>query len=221
MTVEEVIARLRRLEAPKHDGVACFARLYREVTEGVATELAAQRPADPVFLTRLDVRFAELFFTAVEHPPPAWKPLFAARAQRGIAPLQFALAGMNAHINRDLPVALVDTCRELGRDLRAGSPEHREFLRVNALLAQVERRAKASYTTGLAGLLARLLRRTDDAVAMFSVERARDAAWANGLALWQLRDAPDVSAEFLAALDRMVGLAGRGLLVRARLTRFF
>ena len=56
--------------------------------------------------------------------PSAWVPLFAQRSRRGVAPLQFALAGMNAHINRDLPVALVTTCRELGLDLRDGSREH-------------------------------------------------------------------------------------------------
>ena len=220
-TVPEVIARLRSLEQPPSDGVACFAHLYREVTEGVAAELAADRPGDPVFLERLDVRFANLFFAAVDAPPPAWAPLFAARSRKGIAPLQFALAGMNAHINRDLPVALVETCTELGRELRPDSPEHQEFLRVNALLARVERKVKASYATGIAGFLAKLFHRRDDAVAMFSVDRARDAAWANGLALWNLRDEPAIAAEFLRALDRMVGLAGRGLLVQARLRRFF
>ena len=215
-TVPEVIARLRTLETLRDDGVASFARLYREVTEGVAAELAADRPVDPVFLERLDIRFAGLFFAALEKPPPAWAPLFAARHRKKIAPLQFALAGVNAHINRDLPVALVATCRELDRDLRAGSPEHAEFLRVNALLARVEGRVKASYAKGWLGLAARLLHRADrldDVLAMWNVERARDAAWANGVALWQLRDQPDLSAEFLLALDRMVGLAGRGLLV--------
>jgi len=42
--------------------------------------------------------------------------------------------------------------------------------------------------------------------------RARDAAWTNGMALWHLRDEPDLAAQFLLTLDRMVGLAGRGLL---------
>jgi len=31
-----------------------------------------------------------------------------------LLPLQFALAGMNAHINRDLPAAIVATYGELG-----------------------------------------------------------------------------------------------------------
>jgi uncharacterized protein DUF5995 len=217
-TVPEVIAGLRALEKlPRGDGVACFARLYREVTEDVAAELAADRPADPLFLERLDIHFAGLFFAALDAPPPAWAPLFAARHRKKIAPLQFALCGVNAHINRDLPVALVETCRELGRELRAGSPEHAEFIRVNTLLARVEGRVKASYATkGWVGLVARLLHRADrldDVIAMWNVERARDAAWANAMALWQLRSQPALSAEFLLALDRMVGLAGRGLLV--------
>jgi hypothetical protein len=220
-TVPEVISRLRALEQPASDGVACFAHLYREVTEGVAAELASTRPADPVFLERLDVRFAGLFFSAVEKAPPAWAPLFAARSKKGIAPIQFALAGMNAHINRDLPVALVATCTELHRELRPDSPEHQEFLRVNALLARVERRVKASYATGVVGFLAGLLHHGDDAAAMFSVDRARDAAWANALALWELRATPAVEEAFLAALDRSVGLAGRGLLLQSRLARLF
>jgi hypothetical protein len=113
-----VIHRLRTIEAsaPSFDGVVCFARLYREVTEGVAAELAREGFADTRFLETLDVHFADLFFSALESyrrepasTPPAWAPLFAQRSRRGIAPLQFALAGMNAHINRDLPVALVAT----------------------------------------------------------------------------------------------------------------
>ena len=119
--LDEVIRRLRTIEAsaPPSDGVVCFARLYREVTEGVAAELTQGGIADTGFVETLDVHFAGLFFAALDSygqtggTPSAWAPLFAQRSRRGIAPLQFALAGMNAHINRDLPVALVTTCREL------------------------------------------------------------------------------------------------------------
>jgi hypothetical protein len=226
-SVPEVVARLRAIEesAAKADGVACFARLYRQVTEDVNAGLGRQAFADPAFLERLDVVFANLFFAALDayerdprSAPPAWTPLFAQRARRGVAPLQFALAGMNAHINRDLPVALVATCEELKRDLRDRSPEHADFERVNALLAQVETRIKASYLTGWLARCDRLVhrvRRIDDVVAMWNVERARDAAWTNGEALWTLRAEPSLSAEFLRTLDRMVGFAGRGLLVPA------
>jgi hypothetical protein len=222
-----VISRLRTIEASaaRSDGVVCFARLYREVTEGVGAELTREGFTDNRFLETLDVQFAGLFFSALESydhdpgsTPSAWVPLFAQRARRGIAPLQFALAGMNAHINRDLPVALVTTCHELGLDLGEGSREHADFERVDVLLAHVEARVKSQYVTGWLAWVDRLvhrLRRIDDVVAMWDVGRARDAAWTNAQALWALDDEPPLASDYLAALDRMVGFASRGLLVPA------
>jgi Family of unknown function (DUF5995) len=225
--IADVIRRLSTIEAsgPRSDGVVCFSRLYREVTEDVGADVAQGSFADTRFLEALDVRFAGLFFTALDsytrdpgNTPSAWVPLFASRSQRGIAPLQFALAGMNAHINRDLPVALVTTCRELRLELGIGSPEHADYEHVDALLAQVEKRVKGAYVTGWLAWVDRLvhrLRRIDDVVAMWDVGRARDAAWTNAQALWALDAEPPLAGDYLLALDRMVGLASRGLLVPA------
>lgn len=210
---------------PKTDGVACFTRLYLAVTEGVQQRLASFTFADPAFLARLDVVFAGLFFTALDGATSdahvmarAWAPLVESRSARGIAPLQFALAGMSAHINRDLPVALVSTCSELGLELEEGSPQHRDFVHVNTVLAGVESAVKEQYLSGVLRTLDRLIHRVDridDVVAMWDVSRARDAAWVNAEALWALRHQPDLQASYLAALDRMVGLSCRGLLVPA------
>ena len=218
-----MIARLRAIEASAKpsDGVVCFARLYCNVTELVAADVGAGTFVAPTFLERLDIVFADLFFGVVANParvPSAWAPLFAARSLRGIAPLQFALAGMNAHINRDLPVALVTTCEERGVELRRDSPEHADFERVNDLLARVEERIKASYLTGWLAALDRILHRVDrldDVLAMWDVRVAREAAWTNAETLWAIRDDTDLRDDFVATLDRTVGLAGRGLLVPA------
>ena len=227
MNVPEVIDRLRAIEfgSPPANGVACFARLYREVTEGVNAELEHRSVADARFIAELDVCFAGLFFSAHDayhhkpgSEPPAWRPLFAGQSAHGVAPLQFALAGMNAHINRDLPVALVTTCRARSLDLSESTPEHADFVRVNTLLAQVEQRVKRSYVTGWLGAVDRLVHRVhriDDVVAMWDVARARDAAWTNAQALWALHGDPALESEFLATLDRMVGLASRGFLIPA------
>jgi hypothetical protein len=230
-TIPEVVERLRAVEAsaPSSDGIVCFTRLYREVTEALAAELALGTFAAPRFLERLDVVFANLFFAALEthardpaSVPRAWAPLFADRRRRGIAPLQFALAGMNAHINRDLPLALVETSRELGVRVRSGSPEHGDYLRVNPVLARVETEVRASYLTGWVARVDRLVHpfrtKLGDAVAMWNVERARDAAWTNGEALWALRADAGLSAEYLRTLDHTIGFAGRGLLVPAETT---
>jgi Family of unknown function (DUF5995) len=216
--MKEILAGLARA-----DGVACFTRLYLAVTEAVQAQLSGVAFENPELMARLDVHFAGLFFDAVEaaaHDPAAvpraWAPLLDDRGRKGIAPLQFALAGMNAHINRDLPVALVTTCREAGVDL---DPQHPDFLAINSLLAAVEPQVKAQYVPG--GFLRRVDRllhrvdRLDDVVAMWDVDRARDAAWANAEAMWAIRDDAGLSADFLAVLDRSVGLAGRGLLIPA------
>jgi hypothetical protein len=210
---------------PRGDGVSCFTRLYLAVTEGVKTDLGRTAFRDPRFVERLDIVFAGLFFDALNafearpgSEPHAWSPLFQARGRRGIAPLQFAFAGMNAHINRDLPVALVTTSRELGLEVDDGTPQHADFVSVNAQLAATEARVKHEYVTGWLRRLDRVVHRfdrIDDVVAMWDVARARDAAWTNGEALWAIRDSPDLSQAYLDSLDRMVGFAGRGLLVPA------
>jgi hypothetical protein len=223
-TIAEVLERMESIEGglPRSDGVACFVHLYLAVTQGVRAELTGTAFASPRFMSRLDVVFADAFFSALEAfgrdpatAPRAWMPLFEDRSHRGILPLQFALAGMNAHINGDLPVALVTTCGELGIELRCDSPEHEDYLRVNAVLARVEARIRSDYLTGPLGLLDRVVHRfhrIGDVVAMWDVSRARDAAWANALALWTLRGRPDLSSRYLLALDRTVGFGGRGLL---------
>jgi hypothetical protein len=226
-TVTGVIARMEAIASPlpRGDGVACFTRLYLAVTQGVEAHLAGTVFQDPRFLERLDVAFADLFFDALDAyemdpstVPHAWLPLFQSRSKRGIAPLQFALAGMNAHINRDLPVALVSTCRELGIGLEEGSPQHRDFETVNTLLGATETQVKRRYVAGWLRTLDRLVHRfdrIDDVVAMWDVGRARDAAWTNGEALWAIRDDAELAQAYLDSLDRMVGFAGRGLLVPA------
>jgi hypothetical protein len=210
---------------PRDDGVACFTSLYLAVTTRVHERLGDVTFGDPHFVSQLDVRFAELFFAAVEASergtdtvPRAWRPLFEARARKGVAPLQFALAGMNAHINRDLPVALVQTCETAAVDIVYGSPQHADYLRVNRLLAAVEAEEKATYVSGWLRRVDRLLHRVhrlDDVVAMWNVERARDAAWTNAEALWAIRGDRSLYDRYVATLDRTVGLAGRGLLTPA------
>ena len=216
-----VIRRMRTIlrELPADDGVAAFTRLYLAVTEAVAASAQAQQFENERFLRTLDVAFANLFFDALDalragngSAGRAWAPLVEARGRRGVLPLQFALAGMNAHINRDLPVALVRTWHELGLEPRRRSPERRDFRRVNALLEQTESRVKPALVTGPVAAVDTSLGRLDDVLAMWKVEKAREAAWVNGETIWALRDRPGLQRSFLRTLDRTIGLAGRGLL---------
>jgi hypothetical protein len=219
--VADVIACMEQLvEAlPPDDGVRAFTGLYLAVTEAVDEEAKPGAYEDPSFVRRLDVVFANEYFAALRAAlletgpvPKAWAPLLEARGRRGVLPLQFALAGMNAHINRDLPLALVATAQARRVRLADGTPQQRDFRRVNELLERVDARVKQELVTDALARFDVALGELDDVVAMWKVERARDAAWTNAEALWAIRRLPRLRGEFLAALDRLVGFAGRGLL---------
>jgi hypothetical protein len=220
-TIDDVVARMTAIEQalPPADGIACFNKLYLEVTKNVLANVGQATFADPGFLSRLDVTFANLYFAALRmfdagdaSTPRAWKPLFEARATATIAPIQFALAGMNAHINRDLPVALVETFAAVGIAPSTQSPQHADYERVNGLLAATEKQVKDLYLDELLRKLDVAFEDVDDVVAMWSVGAARDAAWTNAEVMWHLRDLGPIASAWLATLDRTVGFASRGLL---------
>jgi hypothetical protein len=204
---------------PAGDGVWCFSRLYQAVTDAIRGSLAATTFHDPRWLDRLDAAFANLYFEALRlfldgspDTPRAWYPLFASRSLPRAA-LQFALAGMNAHINRDLPVALVTVCTESGVELARTVPEYQDYLAVNPLLAAVEARIKVEFLTGPFVVEDRLLGKLNDVVANFSIVEARGGAWSHGEGLWALRNDARLSATLVDTLDGLVGFASRGLLV--------
>ncbi|MFB7615434.1 DUF5995 family protein [Kitasatospora sp. NPDC056181] len=213
--VDEVIRRLREIGAglPASDGVAVFNRMYLTVTEAVRRRLAGPYFADPAAMAELDAVFAGRYLLAVDavaagrRPPACWRPLFELRGHPGVHPLQFALAGMNAHIQHDLPLAVIDTCRRLGR-----SPEDlcADYHRINGLLAAVETAVREQLMPG-PDVLERAEPLTHR-VGAWSVDSARDAAWASVAALWELRELPHAAAALASALDVAVGLLGRALL---------
>jgi Family of unknown function (DUF5995) len=203
---------------PTADSVAWFNKLYLAVTRAVHGKLAEATFADPRFLARLDVVFANLYFRALDagkDAPRAWAPLVQCRRRKGIAPIQFALAGMNAHINYDLPAALAQTCRELGVDLFRARRQRRDYESVNTILERSEAKVKRWFATDFVGVVDVALGDVDDRIAMWKVTRARDAAWANAQTLTAL-GSPLLRRRYLETLDRTVGFAGRGLLVPLR-----
>jgi Family of unknown function (DUF5995) len=222
--IKEVLARLEAIESerPTSDGVKWFNRLYLEMTQQVDA-VPPQHQDAPPFLEKLDVVFANRYFAAYDtagtgsppagYPFHAWKPLFEARFERGIAPVQFALAGMNAHINHDLSIAVCETCAELGRELRNDSPEHKDYDSVNGMIATVEKRMKKWMMTGLLKELDRVFRPVDDIIAVWNVEAARAAAWVRAEVLWSLRELPPLRHEYEEMNDSATGFAGRALLV--------
>jgi hypothetical protein len=220
-TIGDVIDDLRGIEQrlPPGDGVRTFTRVYREVTQRLALRLHQPgRFTDPLFVERLDVVFAQLFLDAEasaadQRPVPhAWEPLMAARATPGVLPIQHALAGMNAHINHDLAIAVLRTCQETNRP-----PTERavalDYAAVTDVLAEVVRAIRQSFLHRVAVQVGSPLSTVADAVSVWSIDKARDAAWTMSRTVWEIRALPPLVAAFSQTLGRTVGAISRPLLM--------
>jgi hypothetical protein len=220
-TIDEAIVRMQQIDAalPASDGVACFNRMYLDVTQRVKDQVTAGFFADPVLVSHLDVVFANIYFAAVnasvEQPtdlPAAWAPLIECRGNPEIYSIQFALAGMNAHINHDLPVAVVQTCRDLGTAPDAGS-HHDDYQKVDALLDAAEESIRQSFESQAIRDADRRAQAVLNVVCNWSINSARDVAWDTSLGLWAARDVTPVEDLIMGAVARTVAMASRCLLV--------
>ena len=218
-SIAEAIARMKAIDAatPASDGLACFNRMYLAVTEAVNADIDEGFYADPEFMTTLDVTFANLYFAAADAAsapgtvPQAWRPLVAQRANQEIEPIQFALAGMNAHINHDLPLAVVTTCADLGTAPADGS-HLADFQKVDQLLDSAEESIRHSFESTIEQDVDDHLQAVDNLVACWTISSARDLAWQNSLVLWALRSDRAASALFTDGLAAATALASRMLL---------
>lgn len=218
-TVDDVLARLNAIEKalPPEDGVAVFNSVYLDMTLLVGARVKDSFFADPDFIARLGVVFAGLYLEAVDAAgtaaplPKAWAPLVTERAVPGILPIQFALAGINAHINHDLALAVVQTCTERRLDPNEGTV-HQDYERVNDLIAQIEAKIRRSFLSEVGKEVDDRIAPVVHLVSAWSIEKARDAAWVTMETIWALRRVERLQRDYLATLARTVGLTGRTLL---------
>lgn len=215
--VDAVLARMRALERalPPDDGVAVFNGVYLSVTEEVSARIGAGALGSPGRAAVLAGVFAARYLAAVSGgdtdgdraAPACWRPLLGMRRHGGIAPVQFALAGISAHVGHDLALAVVDASLSLGVEPAA---LRQDFDRVGELLASVEERIREELMPG-----PDLLEMADPLTHLagcWALGRARGAAWAASRVLWSLRGAPELFEECAGQLDAGAGLVARFLL---------
>ena len=205
---------------PSSDGLKWFNKLYSMVTQQIDLKPPPNGWEDATWLTRLAVVFANFYFAAIanaleQNPDVAssWRALFEARNKTGIDRIQFALTGMNAHINHDLALALLQTNDELHMTPPLESPEHDDYEQVNGLLEQVLPSALNLLAAGIVGELAQDTGKVGRLLAIWNVRAARDLAWDFAGHLRNLEGASRDLA--LDVQDRLSGVIGRTLLLPA------
>ncbi len=226
-TVPEVLDRMEAIQrhVERHeprgplDGVACFNFLYRVITDNIFRKLGESFFEDGDFIDRLDVAFANRYFDALRAHAAgddpglsrSWAALIERRSARRVAALQFAVAGVNAHVNLDLALALVATFSSIGVRTPTAT-QRRDYDRVNLIFGEEMARLRDHLQGRLEDWVDERAGEVDDAIGNWSIVAARDAAWANGDVVRELRRFGIPDASYVRALDRLVGLAGRGIL---------
>jgi hypothetical protein len=217
-TIADVIAQMQAIDAllGADDGLKWFNKLYLMVTEQVDLNPPGGAWQNPAWLTQLDVVFAGYYFNAVRDNlagagiPTAWSALFESRFRTGIDRIQFALAGMNAHINHDLALALLATDAAMGVVPSLNSPEHADFESVNGLLNSLIPATLTMLASDALGEIAQDTGKVGRLLAFWNICRARGLAWDFAD---HLRGLPGLAREFaLDAQDAMTGALGRAIL---------
>jgi hypothetical protein len=220
-TIADVLAVMRTIDATclDGDGLKWFNWLYLQVTQAVEARVNAGGFTNGAWLAELDVQFASLYFGALaeslsQQPAPGcWQALFSCRNQPLTARIQFALAGINAHINHDLPEALVATCEATQTPLAHGRAEYADYTALNSTLDGLIDLAKKTLHVRLLGDALPAASKLEDTLAAFSVSAAREAAWQNAELLWHLRDEAALAGNLMTTLDGLTTVANKALLV--------
>jgi hypothetical protein len=199
------------------DGLKYFNALYLQVTQAVEDRVNAGGFSDPVWMAELDVQFAALYFQALSAAltgapcPGCWQAMFSCRDQSRIARIQFALAGMNAHINRDLPLAVVATCKAANTVPRHGTGQYNDYTAIDTTLDGLIDTAKQELNVRLLGDALPDVSHLEDLFAAWNLGAAREQAWNTAESLWQ--DSALAAAIRMDGVDGLTTVIGKALLV--------
>jgi len=199
--------------------LADFNKLYRTITESVLDRLNTGRFRDPEFLALLDVEFAARYFDALRFwsvtsgdCPRVWGVIFKRIAGPDVRALPSAVAGVNAHINYDLPFALIRTFEQLNLTPVDDSDQHHDYLQVNDIFAEAIPDLRRSYLDKVQLLIDTMNGDLDDWWQGEMVEYSRNVAWRNAQKLWGVRHDPASVERERDRLDDISSLLGRLLL---------
>lgn len=205
-----------------------FLGTYRRTTEAVAAEIAAGGFVDGEWTERWDVAFAGLYLDAFGHwqrhepTPRPWQVAFDATRGPRLPPLRHVLLGINAHVNYDLPLALLAVITDdefddpAVRARRAKDHERIDAVLAGRVAAEDAELAKVELP-GDRDRLDRLLQPLNRLATRRFLREARRKVWANARVLSRARrlGASHLDAE-RARLDALCGRRVTALTVPGR-----
>jgi Family of unknown function (DUF5995) len=208
-TIAHVIEELdQRLESLPSDLEfrRTFIATYRRTTEAVGRSVEDGGFEDPAWVAEWDAAFADLFFLAHDAdlagnaPPRPWRLAFNPASELNV--LQYLLLGMNAHINFDLPQALLAVISDQDfADRVLIDRRRRDHERIDRILAS-RVAAEDDELGGPRKMLDRVLTPLNRASSKRFLREARQKVWRNTFELQRARLAgPEAYRTRLAELE--------------------
>jgi hypothetical protein len=219
MGIDDLIERMAVLAGElRRDGDArlAFHATYLRTTRAVAAALRAGLFEDAAWVERWDVAFARLYLDALDAArrgdpvPEPWAVAFAAAAARpDLPPVRHVLLGMNAHINYDLPQALLAVISDAEFDdpgvLARREADHRRIDEVLAARVGAED-AELHQLEPAMTWQDRVLQPVNRMATRRFLRESRAKVWANALELCHAREAgPEAYDARLAELEELCG----------------
>lgn len=202
------------------DGKALFLRCYMMMTSNMLLAVEQEEFNDPVWVNRLLHRFADYYYIGLEAyeqqpdaSPLVWQQAHQAAHNPRISAVQKMLLGVNAHINYDLVLTLVD----LLQDEWAGhSPDHRarryaDHCHVNDVIGRTIDAVQDDVlqpAMPIMGLIDRLMGRLDERLLSRLITRWREQVWQDAIRLLEAEDQA-VRAELLQQIATTAVATGR------------
>lgn len=202
-TIDDAEAGLSELENElrrRGDRRAVFVTAYLTITREIKGRIQQNWFEDCEWVARYLISFANLYRDALvayeqgdlEKCPKPWQIAFDTAANGKGLVIQHLLLGVNAHINHDLPLALLEVTIDPERDVR-----YKDHTAVNTGLQHAVGALQSNVATLYApvlNLLSWTMGSLDEELAMFSVDKARESAWFAAVALANAHDENEQTA---------------------------
>jgi hypothetical protein len=210
MSIPDVVARMQerldRLPA-EYGQQRVFLSTYQRTTLAIGKAVQDGLFEDAAWVEQWDVVFADLYLNALdaelsaaELAPRPWRLAFTAPAE--LPPLRHVLLGINAHVNYDLPQALLAMISDADfSDPGLIERRRRDHERIDIVLSQ-RVSAEDQELGGRRSLLDRVLTPVNRLASKRLLREARQRVWHNTMALQAARLAgPTAYADRLAELE--------------------
>lgn len=215
--IDDVLVQLRGV-IDRHQGtpLAFFPAVYRATTLRVKAGMQQGTFEDAPRMGRFVTTFANRYLAALDAraagaavgPSRAWQVAFDAAVRPHTMILQHVLVGMNAHINFDLPLAVIAAAAGGNvLDLEA------DFHAINDILAALLDPVQEVIDgfSPLLHILDEVGGRSEEELVTFSIRTAREEAWHEALRL--AGEVDPQRARSVLSLDRKVALLASSIIV--------